>query len=557
MLQVLRTSSVEAQYTKDILQALLLVKSPPTLDELAVIADLPEKDRSNQKMIRGWVNRCGGLVTVFKQGSITRVRLSQHSVRDNLKKKSDLEFSMGSDNIQHGIIALRCFDFLHNAVKQAEAGDRKILGELSRYGEAEYSYHEDMKQKIDEGEESEQDENFVDGFQKNDEDEFQRVDKVDHDKHHPKEFKALRFCYTQWMDHAIKATADVVENFGLDDVFWARLVPGFDDKSTPLHFAAYFGYMPLADLLFKHAVHRKGIFLSDSHGHQPLYLACSRGHVHMTERLCDEGADVNYVQGGEKRGLTALHGAASSGNTSMVATLLEKSAKVDVTSNRSGTALYIAAEGGNVDIAKLLLEKRASPNCQAGSDFNPLNAASRAGSLELMELLINFGAQMNPSDCPSGNGLHMACRSGNKDVVQYLMARRCDYTKKDSHDRTPLMIAASKGFAEVIPLLKYDSDVNYLKKALSLAVKHFHTECVKTILKTFPSIPRGEAFREAASHGNTESLRVLCSGKAYPHRGITKAVKDSSLYRATDNLKVDTVQFLLARGADPNAEGRG
>ena len=70
--------------------------------------------------------------------------MSQHSVRDYLKKGANHKFSMGSENIQHGIIALRCLEYLHNAVKQAESGDGKILGELSRYGEAGYSY-EDVK----------------------------------------------------------------------------------------------------------------------------------------------------------------------------------------------------------------------------------------------------------------------------------------------------------------------------------------------------------------------------------------------------------------------------
>ena len=574
-MQVLQASNVEAQYAKDILQALLLIKSPPTLDELAVIADLPEKDLSDQKAIRGWVNKCGGLVTVFKQGSKTRVQLSQHCVRGILKKNANNEFSMGSENIQRGVIALRCLEYLHSAVKQARSGDRKIVGELSRYREADYSYHEDVKQKMEEGEESERDEqseedeeldevennadaaDAVDGLQGDNENGYQRLDKLDHDQHHRKEFKALRFCYAHWMDHAMNATPDVVEHFGLEDVFWAKLVPGFDDQSTPLHFAAYFGYLPLADLLFKHAVCRKGISLSDSNGHQPLYLACSRGHFNMTERLCEEGADVNYVQKGRNGGLTALHGAVLSGKASMVATLLKRNAKVDIVSKKSGTALYIAAERGKVDIAKLLLEKQASPNCEAGSDFNPLNAASKAGSRELMDLLINFGAQVNPSDCPLGNGLHMACRSGNKHVVQYLINRRCDYSKEDSHGRTPLMIAAQKGFADVIPLLKCDSDAMYLKKALSLAVKNFHTECVKALLRTFPQIPRGDAFLEAASHGDIGSLRVLYSGKTYLSRGITKEVKDSSLYRATGNLEGDTVKLLLEWGADPNAEGRG
>ena len=137
------------------------------------------------------------------------------------------------------------------------------------------------------------------------------------------------------------------------------------------------------------------------------------------------------------------------------------------------------------------------------------------------------------------------------------MNRGCDDTKKDSHGRTPLMIAASKGCSEVIPLLKNDSDINNPKKALKLAVKNLHTECVEALLETFPSIPRGDAFCEAASLGDIESLEVLYSGEVYPSCGITKDVKDTSLYRATDNLKRDTVQLLLAWGADPNAEGGG
>ncbi|KAM0797090.1 hypothetical protein BDR22DRAFT_824600 [Usnea florida] len=113
---------------------------------------------------------------------------------------------------------------------------------------------------------------------------------------------------------------------------------------------------------------------------------------------------------------------------------------------------------------------------------------------------------------------------------------------------TTLMIVASREFAEFIPLLTYDSDIKKLEKALNLDVKNFHTECVKAVLKTFLSVSRGDAFREAASHGDIESLRfhIPISGSM----GSRPLGESNALQVAASDGNTGILEMLLNNGTD-------
>ncbi|KIM98693.1 hypothetical protein OIDMADRAFT_86071, partial [Oidiodendron maius Zn] len=157
---------------------------------------------------------------------------------------------------------------------------------------------------------------------------------------------------------------------------------------TALHVAAYFGYVPLADLLLKTSAHIEEIRATDSQGLQPLYWACRRGHMNMVQKLCKAGADVSYQQTFVEHGLTALHGAVMSEKSEITEYLLNHNAAVDVPNKYWGSALYIAADMKQLAIAQQLLSKKADPNLASGDEGNPLNAAAYSGSLEIVKLLV-------------------------------------------------------------------------------------------------------------------------------------------------------------------------
>ena len=638
---MLSASELEVECSKEILRSLLLVYSPPiTLYELAVIAGLPEEDRMNLKAIKRHVNRCGALTTIIKD----RVQLSHKSVRDFLRSKSNGWLAMGSEQIQHGIIALRCFEYVLNTVKEAEVenleslkegaadgreneeGDATNGQENAKEGAADdrenmegdaANDQENVKEdaaddqenvkedaaddkenvkedaaderqsakedtaddqqnvKEDESDQSLEDDD-TDEWDWDDTDTEDEEDEMDdakpvksgHKKVSP-EKQILRYPYTQWIEHALQSTADIVENFGIGDVFWVlgsreraewsksylKLNDPesgeFDADFTALHVAAYFGYVPLADLLLKTSAHVEEIRATDSQGLQPLYWACRRGHMNMVQKLCQAGADVDYQQTFVEHGLTALHGAVMSEKSEITEYLLNHNAAVDVPNKYWGSALYIAADMKQLAIAQQLLSKKADPNLASGDEGNPLNAAAYSGSLEIVKLLVESGAEVNPTvEHKFGNALGVACWSGQKEIAEYLLQQNCDFKKIGAGGSRPLEIAAEYGHEEIVQLLLlHDLDPESHQKALLQAVEWEHIDCVRVLLEKCPQIDRSEAFKTAASNGYTEILKELASKNMGPE------VLAKALYEAAEYEHEEAVRQLLEMDANPDAEG--
>ena len=571
-------SNIEAGYIKDILRALLLVHRPPTLDELAVISDLPREDRTDHQKLEGWVGKCGAFVKSFREDTKIKVQLSHTSAREFLKSKADNWLSMGSEHIQHGIIALRCFDHVLDTVDKAGPDDRALLKEGTKgeddTDDEDFSYEIDGIDYMDEDIEEIGDTSKAEvagGVEADGKDDDQNGVKPNGDIRPMKNVQPLSYCYTQWIEHALKATADVVESFGLENFFWvldskeradwsssyskevSDLEPGekFGQKFTALHIAAYFGYVPLADLLLKSDKHKDEIRSQDSNGFQPLYWACRRGHIDVAQRLCEKNAAVNFIQGGKRNGLTALHGAVRSCNPEIVKYLLKQKAKINVACKRYGTALYIAAEKENENIARILLDKKANPNSQGEFKLSPLNAAAKQGNRAIAQLLLDNNAQKNPpSDTKSDNALHVACRHGKTEVVQYLMEQGVRFEVEDSSGCTPLETAAKNGFVEIIQLLKEDLNPESHRKALMKAVEHKQLYCVRVLVALFPESGRSEALYKAAGSRNAEIVDFLLTGGQVEPTTVNKA-----LHKAIYFQDEATVDVLLKNGANPNAEG--
>jgi len=297
----------EVNYTKDILRCLLLVNSPPTLLELTIIAGLPEEVQTDQKAIKNYVKGCGVLTRTFKVDANVAVQLSHQSIRLFLDSKSSDWLSMRSEQIQHGIIALRCFEYILDTVKDAyddyqnvikeEKPDMKDWDSEDEYDSDEDDSDEEDSDEDDGDENGNRHSNVVSIKLDNDvhtadrsnqpstDDKNKNPKALDSNSTKPVKSKPLRYPYTQWIEHALQATPDIVENFGIDEVFWfleskertqwskqyAKLNSApeseFDAKFTALHVAAYFGYVPFADLLLnKSSSHDDEIYAVDSQG---------------------------------------------------------------------------------------------------------------------------------------------------------------------------------------------------------------------------------------------------------------------------------------------------
>ena len=89
---------------------------------------------------------------------------------------------------------------------------------------------------------------------------------------------------------------------------------------------------------------------------------------------------------------TALTWAAWTGQTQMVALLLERGANIDVKGMRGKTALAWAAEGGKQDIVTLLLEKGAAPDLKDDDGKTALELAESRGQAAIAKQLKDWAA---------------------------------------------------------------------------------------------------------------------------------------------------------------------
>ncbi len=154
-------------------------------------------------------------------------------------------------------------------------------------------------------------------------------------------------------------------------------------------------------------------------GTAPVADAAMRRDAASVRTLVRAGGDVNGAQGD---GMTALHWAATYGDTDLAEVLLYAGANVKATSRLGRfTPLHVASQGGFAAVVKALLDR--------GAD---VNAATTTGATALM----------------------LAAQAGNGPTVAALLDAKGDVNAAEqANGQTPLMFAAAYDRAEVVALL--------------------------------------------------------------------------------------------------------
>ena len=149
----------------------------------------------------------------------------------------------------------------------------------------------------------------------------------------------------------------------------------------------------------------------DSEGKTPLhYLVCRKNiDPELIEIIYSINPEVIHLE--DNNGEQPLHKAAFNGNVGAVKTLLQFNASVNATTHTGATPCHraVMAEcfSEAVAILKLLKVYNADINCQNKNGITPLHVAAYNESFSMVSFLISAGA---------------------------------DYTKKDNHEKTPIMI---------------------------------------------------------------------------------------------------------------------
>ncbi|CAM9850740.1 unnamed protein product, partial [Ectocarpus fasciculatus] len=162
------------------------------------------------------------------------------------------------------------------------------------------------------------------------------------------------------------------------------------------------------------------------------------------------------------RGSTALHAACGTGQTRIVAMLMEAGADPNTVRSKDGnTPLLIAVEMGERDIVKALLEAKADPDLSNHTEgAAPLHVAAQQGMAEIALELLRAGAnQLQPTLGKLLRPIHYASFSGHVNILELLVeaaaaAAACDDGERarklllqlsDARGHQPLLCAVRDG----------------------------------------------------------------------------------------------------------------
>ena len=143
---------------------------------------------------------------------------------------------------------------------------------------------------------------------------------------------------------------------------------------TPLHWAAYYGHLEIAELLISRGA---DLDAEDPAYSTPLYLAAEEGHPKVVEFLISKGAEVNVKSSWS--GYTPLHRAA----WGPVARRFGQGAET----------FGADPEEDYREIVTLLISKGAAINARDKKSQTPLDLAIKGGTDETVALLRKHGAK--------------------------------------------------------------------------------------------------------------------------------------------------------------------
>ncbi|XP_026477862.1 ankycorbin-like [Ctenocephalides felis] len=230
----------------------------------------------------------------------------------------------------------------------------------------------------------------------------------------------------------------------------------------PLHYAAQLCGAPLAQgaipghalRILKELLNAKStsVHVVDHEGRSPLLWAAAAGSPEAVIALIKAGA---HVEAADRDGLTALHCAASRGNTGCIETLITLcGAAVDVIDCNGCTSLHYAATLGHADATSLLLDLDAAPDRQDRKGRTPAHCACAKGQLETVKILANHKANLWIRNIKGDLPLHDAVASGRRKLVLYLLQLKDGFINSSGHDgKTLLHIAASHDHADICKIL--------------------------------------------------------------------------------------------------------
>lgn len=255
---------------------------------------------------------------------------------------------------------------------------------------------------------------------------------------------------------------------------------------------------------------RKGADINayDAEGTPTVIFAAQSGNPVFLERLIREGLNVSLKRA-SNYGSTALMETGAVNDTAVGAILLKHGANVNAVDTFGDPAINWASYYGNISYVDLLIQNGARTDI-ASKHGDAFDVALKQWQDELVEYLIQKGkgtALENQID----KDLVTAVKSNNLDLIQSILGQNPKPNLVDEAGSPLLVIAASKGFEEVVDvILDAGADINGLNRvgqtALARAAYFGHYNIVREL------ISRGAGVNDAGEQYNLTPLISAANG---------------------------------------------
>ncbi|XP_059663867.1 protein ACCELERATED CELL DEATH 6-like [Cornus florida] len=265
-------------------------------------------------------------------------------------------------------------------------------------------------------------------------------------------------------------------------------------KNTVLHIATNFEHYEIVKLVCKDLPYLAAE--KNAKGDTALHIAARSGNSWLVALLldCDHIKEVLSEQ--NEDGNTALHEALCCCCEEVPRMLIDKDRNVSYSVNKEGKSLlYLAAEAGYASIVRLLLENPVGNYSIGGSSkYNsPVHAAILGRNIDVLKVLWEKYESSFHMKCEEGrNPLHYATYIGFVEGVNFLLNKSCAFAyQRDKHGLFPIHIASSEGHTAIIQdMLCHCPDSRELltlefHNILHVAAKSGKAKAVSFMLKMF------------------------------------------------------------------------
>uniref|UniRef100_A0A1B6G1J7 FYVE-type domain-containing protein n=2 Tax=Cuerna arida TaxID=1464854 RepID=A0A1B6G1J7_9HEMI len=227
----------------------------------------------------------------------------------------------------------------------------------------------------------------------------------------------------------------------------------------------------------------------EAHDQQsPLHLCCQWGLESVVQTLVEHGANINVK---DAEGKTPLHIAILNQHHSIISLLLcHPFLDLTVPDKNGLTPFATALSCRNNKAAQAVRDKLPTAAEQFDSKGrNFLHMAIQKNDVESVLFLLSIQVDVNSRvrDTNQSSPLHLAAETGNELIVRSLLLAGARADDRDGHRRTALHVAAEAGHAAVVSALlqngtDYDATDAEGDNALHVAVREGHLAVVRALL---------------------------------------------------------------------------